>query len=244
MNGKKSPFDLIGIILIASLLAAAIAPHIAAAGKDAHIQTDTDGRDRITVVIDAGHGGEDCGAIGTTGIYEKDINLEVALKLSEYLDAAGFKTVLTRTEDKLLYKESENIKGMRKISDLKNRVAIANAHSGAILISIHMNSFGDAQCKGLQTYYGTCEGSEQLANAIQSSTRQRLQPTNRRSIKRGEGLYLLENASIPAVIVECGFMSNPEECEKLSQKDYQKELSFSILCGIIEYSKTNAEPAD
>ena len=190
-----------------------------------------------TVIIDPGHGGEDCGAIGTSGVYEKDLNLALSLKLAEYLNAAGYTTVLTRTDDRLLYKEEENIKGMRKISDLKNRVEIANSTPNAVFISIHMNSYGSAGCRGLQTYYGMHGDSERLAAAIQSSVTANLQPTNKRTIKRGDGLYLLENATVPSVIVECGFLSTPDECEKLSQKDYQKELSFAILCGIIEYTK-------
>ena len=189
----------------------------------------------ITVVLDAGHGGEDPGAIGVNGAYEKDLNLAIARNMAEELSKAGINVIMTREDDKLLYKPEENIKGLKKISDLKNRVAIANASENAIFVSIHMNSYGKESCFGLQTYYGNREGSSTLANAIQSSVKTQLQQTNKRSVKYGEGLYLLENSEHPAVIVECGFITNEEECRKLSQKEYQKELSFSIVCGIIEY---------
>ena len=221
------------IIVTVSLIACGIHIHADVAKTAAS----ENAKNAPTVVIDAGHGGEDCGAIGTSGVYEKDLNLAVSLKLAEYLNAAGYTTVLTRTDDRLLYKEDENIKGMRKICDLKNRVAIANSTPNAIFISIHMNSYGSSGCRGLQAYYGTFGDSDRLAMAIQSNVAEKLQPTNKRTVKRGEGLYLLENTTVPAVIVECGFLSTPDECEKLSQKDYQKELSFAILCGIIEYMK-------
>ena len=97
---------------------------------------------KIAIVLDAGHGGEDCGAIGVNGVYEKDLNLAIAIKLGDYLKTAGFKVIYTRTEDKLLYTEDENIKGFRKIHDLKNRVNIANRYENALFVSIHMNSYG------------------------------------------------------------------------------------------------------
>ena len=191
-----------------------------------------------TVIIDAGHGGEDCGAIGVSGVYEKDLNFEISQKLGTYLSGAGYTVILTRTDDRLLYTEDENIKGMRKIYDLKNRVAIANATEGGILISIHMNSYGAASASGLQVYYSeNTEGGIELAREIQKEVKERVQPSNKRAIKSGENIYILKNASVDAVLIECGFISNPEECKKLSEKEYQKELCFAILCGIINYDK-------
>ena len=190
-----------------------------------------------TVIIDAGHGGEDAGATGVNGRYEKDLNLEVALTLGEYLERAGYVVVYTRTEDKLLYTEEQNVKGFRKINDLKNRVAIANSYPDAIFVSIHMNSFAKERYSGLQVYYSLAnEGSAALANSIQKTVRERLQPENNRSCKPGNDIYVMENTVGISVLVECGFLTNGAECEKLSQKEYQKELSFAILCGIIEYT--------
>ena len=188
------------------------------------------------VIIDPGHGGEDVGAIGVNGKYEKDLNLEISNILGAYLKNAGYIVVYTRTEDKLLYTEEENIKGFRKINDLKNRVKIASSYDDAIFVSIHMNSFSSPEYSGLQVYYSECvSGSEVLAQSIQDTVRSTLQKENNRRIKEGRDIYILENAVIPSVLVECGFITNKDECEKLSEKEYQKELSFAILCGIIDY---------
>ena len=188
------------------------------------------------IIIDAGHGGEDPGAVGINGTYEKDLNLAIALTIGEELKAKGYTVVYTRTEDKMLYLPEENIKGMRKISDLKNRCKITAEYNDCIFVSIHMNSYGASKYSGLQVYYTEGnEGSKTLANKIQTTVKKELQPENNRQIKSGRSLYLLENATGTAVLIECGFLSNENECQKLSQKEYQKELSFSIICGIIEY---------
>lgn len=191
------------------------------------------------IIIDAGHGGEDPGAIGTNGSYEKDINLALAFELGAALENEGYAVVYTRTEDKLLYTEEENIKGIRKISDLKNRCKFAAEYPNAIFISIHMNSYSSSKYSGLQVYYSKAnENSYNLASKIQTSVKSELQVNNDRVIKSGEGIYVLENITSPAVLIECGFMTNPEECEKLSKKEYRKQLSLAIVCGIIEYVKT------
>ena len=188
------------------------------------------------IVIDAGHGGEDSGAVGVNGALEKDLNLAIAMLLGEQLTERGYTVVYTRTEDKMLYSEDENIKGMRKLSDLKNRCKIAGEYPDALLVSIHMNSYGSAKYSGLQVYYTkNNEKSNSLAMKIQGAVREKLQPDNNRAVKGGEGLYLLEKSPVTSVIVECGFLTNSAECEKLSEKEYQKQLSFALLCGIIEY---------
>ncbi len=189
-----------------------------------------------TIIIDAGHGGEDSGATSSLGFLEKDLNLAIAKILRDGLVNKGYEVVMTRTEDKMLYSEEENIKGMRKLSDLKNRCAIAAKYPESIFISIHMNSFGSSKYSGLQVYYsGGNEESRKLANAIQNNVRSELQPENNRVTKNGKDLYILENCSSTSVIVECGFMSNNEECQKLSTKEYQNQLSSAIICGIISY---------
>lgn len=192
------------------------------------------------IIIDPGHGGEDCGAVGINGVYEKDLNMQISLKLGEYLSAAGYEVVYTRTEDRLLYTDEQNIKGMRKIYDLKNRVEIANSYSDALFVSIHMNSFGAESCSGLQVYYSPSnEEARNAAERVQSSVVERLQKTNSRKTKAGDGIYVLENTAIPSILIECGFISNSEECRQLSEKEYQKELSFAILCGIIAWKSEN-----
>ena len=188
------------------------------------------------VIIDAGHGGEDCGAIGKNGVYEKDLNLEIAFLLGQRLSEMGYAVIYTRTNDALLYRESENIKGIRKISDLKNRCKFGAENPNAIFVSIHMNTFGDSAYSGLQVYYSVKnEESRLLAENIQDNVKTRLQQKNNRKTKLGKSMYLMENLENAAVLIECGFLSNTEECKKLCEKEYQKELSFAIVCGIIEY---------
>ena len=192
--------------------------------------------EKSIIILDAGHGGEDCGAIGASGVYEKDLNFDITMQVGKLLEGYGYKVVYTRTEDKLLYKPEEDIKGIRKISDLRNRCKISEEYENAIFISIHMNSFSDSRYSGLQVYYSERNGqSSPLAQAIQTSVKTNLQTNNKRKIKASEGMYLLDNLDMPAILIECGFLSNLEECKKLSEKEYQKELSFSIVCGIIEY---------
>ena len=138
-----------------------------------------------------------------------------------------------------VYTEAENIKGIRKISDLKNRCKIGAEYSESIFVSIHMNSFGNEKYSGLHVYYAPeSRESEMLAQAIQNRVRNDVQPNNNRVPKPGKNIYLLENLENTAVLVECGFLTNKAECEKLSEKEYQKELSFAIVCGIIEYINT------
>ena len=194
----------------------------------------------LTVVIDAGHGGEDGGAVGVSGILEKTLNFEIATMLGEQLTQAGVRVVYTRKEDKLLYTEEQNIRGQRKLWDLKNRLLIAAEEENAILVSIHMNKYPSASVSGLLTYYAEGAQSRALALAIQSKVMADFPQMKRRVPKAaGDSIYLLAHAPCPAVLVECGFLSNGEECEKLSQKDYQRQLSFSIFCAMMEYIENN-----
>ena len=187
------------------------------------------------VIIDAGHGGEDAGAIGVNGVLEKDINLEIARMMRDVLTEKGYTVILTRDEDRLLYAPEENIKGIRKISDLRNRVKIFNSYDSAIAVSVHMNAFSSSKFSGLQIYHSDNASSRDLAECIREAVKKDLQPENKRPLKPSNDIYLLKNTLCPIVLVECGFLSNPQECEKLSEKEYQKRLSFSIVCGIIKY---------
>ncbi len=188
------------------------------------------------IIIDAGHGGEDSGAVGVNGALEKDINLQIALEIGKAFEEKDYIVVYTRTDDRLLYTEEQNIKGIRKINDLKNRCKFAEKYPESVFISIHMNSFGSAKYSGLQVYYSEKnEESRILADAIQNRVIEDLQKENNRKTKPGKDMYVLENVENTAVLIECGFLTNKEECEKLSQKEYQKQLSFSIVCAIIDY---------
>lgn len=195
------------------------------------------------IVIDAGHGGEDCGAVGMDGIYEKKLNFEISMCLYRLFCAAGYQTIMTRTEDKLLYTEEQNIPGKRKIYDLFNRVEILNSYDDAIFISIHMNDFSSQSAQGLQVWYKSGdEYSRGLAQAVKKQMVASLQPGNHRPIMEStSAIYVLTNSAHPALLVECGFLSNPTDCEKLQDVMYQKELSLAVFCAMIVYIETNKE---
>ena len=236
LTNKRFYAGLVSISLaILVVISTVIGVFINMYNKDIFIPTANDPVGRM-VIIDAGHGGEDPGTVGVTGVLEKDLNLQIALEIGAAFENEGYVVVYTRTDDRLLYTEEENIHGIRKISDLKNRCKVAEKYPNAIFISVHMNSFGKSKYSGLQVYYSEKnENSKALADSIQNKVISDLQKNNNRTTKSGKDIYILENISNNAVLIECGFLSNSQECEKLSQKEYQKELSFSIVCGIIEY---------
>ena len=192
------------------------------------------------IVIDAGHGGEDVGAVGVNGVYEKDLNLEISFLLGDMLMNEGYQVFYTRTQDKLLYAEDENIKGMRKIYDLKNRATIVNEKKPFLFISIHMNYFTIEKYAGFEVYYrdGDIE-SQKLAYDVADEVKLSADTDNKRTPKATDELYLLSNTTCPALLLECGFLSNTAECQKLCEKEYQKQLCFSIVCGIIKYESRN-----
>ena len=223
------------IIVIATILGIILEPIGIRGAADAVISEGIK-----AVVIDPGHGGEDCGAIGCSGVLEKDLNLQISMIIGELLEEKGFNVVYTRTDDRMLYRPEENIKGMRKLSDLKSRVRISEENLGAIFVSIHMNSFGDSKYSGLQVYAKDKDAdSTALAESIRREVVSTCEPENKRAVKAGDKIYVLEKNTNTSVLIECGFLSNKEECERLSQKEFQKELSFSVVCGIIKYMEEN-----
>jgi len=187
------------------------------------------------VIIDAGHGGEDGGAVGINGCIEKDINLEIALTLYELLRACDVPAVLTRSEDVMLYDNS--LPGKKKSQDLKKRLEISQSYRDTVLVSIHMNSYPSEKYKGLQVYYsGNDPESKVLADLIQSKTQLLLQPENKRQTKKAtSAIYLLHNAKVPAVLAECGFISNQSEARLLCTKEYQNKIAVIIYTSLIEY---------
>ncbi len=190
-----------------------------------------------SVIIDAGHGGEDGGTIGINGIFEKDINLSIANILRDMLTSRGINVIMTRSEDILLYDRNVDYKGRKKILDLSARLKIANENENCIFVSIHMNSFPEAKYKGLQVYYSkNSELSKTLADSIQNTVKTHLQPNNARLTKKADSnIFLLDRCNNPSVLVECGFLSNPNECAMLCSEDYRKKLSLAIFEGICSY---------
>ena len=189
------------------------------------------------VIIDAGHGGEDCGAIGKNGVLEKDLNLKIALELNELLTSAGIQTRLTRSTDTLLYDKNSDYEGQKKKLDMAERLRIAEEYEDAVFVSIHMNSFPQEKYSGLQVYYSeNSPDSAHLANIVQQLTVTNLQPDNDRKIKSaGEDIYLLRGTTHPAILIECGFISNAAECELLCTDEYRSRLCMTLYCAILNY---------
>lgn len=180
------------------------------------------------VVIDAGHGGWDPGKVSENSIYEKDINLKVALKLQQYLQQGDCYVLLTRATDEAL--------GRKKREDMNNRKDIADNMGADIIISVHQNSFTSSKVKGSQVfYYKSSEKSKVLAEKIQESMKNFLSQDGSRLAKANDNYYILKQTTIPAVIVECGFLSNPSERALLTQDDYVEKIAWSIYMGVIDY---------
>ena len=189
------------------------------------------------IVIDAGHGKPDEGAVGYFGTSEQSINLSITLKLQKLIEQSGAKVVLTRSDENGIYStDSESIKS-KKVSDTKNRVKIGNESMADIFISIHLNKFpASSSYSGWQTFYQKDnEKSKKLADLIQNNINKNIQIENNRKILPISQIYIMDNVKIPTVIVECGFLSNMEETTKLKTEEYQNKLAWGIYLGIQEY---------
>lgn len=188
------------------------------------------------VVIDAGHGGKDPGKVGCNGALEKEVNLQIALRLKILLEQNDVFVVMTREDDCDL--ASENATN-RKNEDLKARVNLTREVSPAVMVSIHQNSFTEEDVDGAQVFYysGSADG-KRLGIMVQEHLKQELSDGNQRVAKANKEYYLLKQAECPAVIVECGFLSNPAEAELLVTKEYQEKVAFAIHLGILEYIHT------
>lgn len=187
------------------------------------------------VVIDAGHGGEDGGAV-VGKVLEKDINLAVACDLADLLTLCGFEAVMTRGSDTALSSEGEDVR-QRKYNDMKRRLELFNESERNVIISVHQNKFSSAQSHGAQVFYSPNHpDSAFLADCIKSAVKAALQPDNERATKAaGKEIYLLKNTQNPAVLVECGFLSNSAERQKLMDASYQKQMATAIAEGFLNY---------
>lgn len=187
-----------------------------------------------TIVIDAGHGGEDGGATSCTGIFESQINLQISLKLNDILNLLGYRTYMIRTSDISVYTEGNTI-AAKKISDLKQRVKIVNNIDGALLISIHQNTFSDQKYSGAQVFYAPNSASNELATILQSKFVSILNPGSNRKCKPSDGIFLMQQIQCTGILVECGFISNPEEEALLRSAEYQKRIGCVIASVITLY---------
>lgn len=207
--------------------------------SSSRVLTDREGKEKPCVVIDAGHGGADPGKVGVDGSLEKDINLKIAKKLAMFLAAADVDVVLTREGDAGLYDENVSNK---KVQDMKNRVALIEEKKPALTVSIHQNSYHEEYVHGAQVFYfkGSQE-SQEIAERMQQVLAEQIDPDNARQAKANDSYYLLKKTSSPIVIVECGFLSNYEEAQKLSSEVYQEKTAWAIHLAILNYLNTKGK---
>ncbi len=193
----------------------------------------------VVVVIDAGHGGRDPGASGASGLTEEEVNLRIALKLRRLVEQGGGTAIMIREDDNGLYTEGGNGRETRKREDLRNRHELINSCGADILVSIHLNSFPQSQYSGAETLYlKGDEKSAKLAECIQNELVKVLNNKNKRKEKATDDIYLLKNNSMPGVLIECGFLSNPGEERLLKDDHYQEKIAWSIFIGILKYMET------
>ncbi len=186
-----------------------------------------------TVVIDAGHGGNDPGKIGVDDSVEKELNLIIAKKVQKLLEQQDVEVVMTRKSDAGLYEEQTSNK---KVQDMKNRCTLINETHPDCVVSIHQNSYHEEYVTGAQVfYYGTSQEGKRLAETLQEKLVSYVDPENHRQAKANESYYLLKKTGVPIVIVECGFLSNWEEAKKLQEDSYQNEIAWAVSMGILSY---------
>lgn len=190
-------------------------------------------KDKFCVVIDAGHGGADPGKVGINGSLEKDINLQICMRLKSLLEAQDIEVVMTRTDEEGLYDENA---ANKKVQDMKRRIAIIEEAQPEIVVSVHQNSYHEENVHGAQVFYynGSATG-KRLAELIQKRFVVNVDSENKREAKGNDSYYLLKKTSRPIVIVECGFLSNQTEAEKLNSKEYQEKTAWAIHMGILQY---------
>ena len=192
---------------------------------------------RNTVIIDAGHGGIDGGAVSCTGVTESKINLDIALKLDDLMHLLGIHTIMIRDTDRSVHTEGNTI-ATKKVSDIRNRVQAVNTTPNALLVSIHQNNFTDSRYFGAQVFYNQKSDSKVLADQIQATFRSTIDTENRRKTKKAQGIYLMEHINCTGVLIECGFLSNPTEEKKLRNDTYQQKICGTIACTISQYLNT------
>ena len=186
------------------------------------------GRGRA-LILDAGHGGEDGGAVSITGVPESQINLAIVLKLRDVLGLYGVDPVVLREEDISLHDSEAGTLREKKRSDLKNRVALVEEVEGGTLLSIHQNTYPGSRYHGTHVFYAPTEGSQKLAEHFQNSIKIALQPDNERAVKQiPDTVYIMNHVTCPAILIECGFLTNPGEEALLRDEDYQRKLSAVI----------------
>lgn len=191
-------------------------------------------QNRTVIIIDAGHGGIDGGATSCTGIPESHINLQISLRLNDLVQLLGFETKMIRKTDTSVYTEGNTI-AAQKVSDLKQRVKLINETKNAVLVSVHQNTFLDSRYSGAQVFYANDDTSRELAKVMQADLISNLNPGSKRQCKSSDGIYLMQNIQRPGVLIECGFLSNPEEEANLLTAEYQKQIASVVATCISRF---------
>lgn len=232
MKQKK----LVQAMLPVYILAAIVMVVISAAGSRTVtvLSENAPVQNRVCIIIDPGHGGEDGGASSPGGTLESDLNLQIALRLEDLLHLLGYDTYMIRRTDISVY-TTGNTLSQKKVSDLKERVRIVNETENAVLISIHQNYFSESKYSGAQVFYPRTEGSDALAAAVQNNLVSFLNEGSNRKSKQASGIYLLEKIHSTGILVECGFLSNPEEEALLKDPEYQKKLCCVLGVSLSNY---------
>lgn len=225
---KIKPFYAAACGILAALLTAAGIRSAAQTTTQAYAAAAVAQEPSYTIVVDAGHGGEDGGATSVSGVLESQTNLEIAQRTDALLMLLGYRTKMVRDSDTAIYDASATTIREKKISDLRNRVQLVNETPNALLLSIHQNTYSDSRYSGAQVFYGTSDGSRQLAERTQETIRQFLDAENTRKPKPAETVYLMQNVQCTAILVECGFLSNEAEDLKLQSASYQKKLALAF----------------
>ncbi|MBR6044893.1 MAG: N-acetylmuramoyl-L-alanine amidase [Ruminococcus sp.] len=224
-------------VIAASVFGAELTDKAAKKGRDAVETSAGAAAHRPVIVLDAGHGGADGGCVSVNGVPEKGINLSVMQSTRDILTLLGYDVRCTRESDVSVHDEGVQGLADQKLSDMKNRLSLINSSGAVLALSIHQNQFTDPKYSGAQMFYreGSAE-SERLAESLRESFRRSLRPDNERETKPvGSELYLIHNAVCPAVMAECGFLSNPEEAALLETPSYQREVAFTLCDGVIAF---------
>lgn len=239
MKVNKKSMSL-SLVLIGCFIVLAICARI----TERALPTAAEASDKPIIVLDAGHGGMDSGAVGATGVLEKDINLSIVLALRDMFEMSGFQTVLTRDEDISIY--DAGVEGIRnqKLNDMDNRLKIIQSYPESIFLCIHQNNYTDPKYFGGQMFYNNNNPNNRTLAQIMQNRFAQLQTGNDREIKlTGEELFLLKSNKNPSLMIECGFLSNPEEEQNLASWEYQQKVAFTIYSGVLEFLDTTTEKA-
>lgn len=231
MKKRMMGWTLLGVLVLGTIGSLLAGDHMGAQTAFAPVRSGGQ-----TLVLDAGHGGEDGGAVSLSGVPESQINLSIVLRLDQLLGLYGQAPVLLRSEDRSLHDEGAETLREKKATDLHNRAAIVSETENAVLLSVHQNTFPDAQYHGAQVFFADTDLSQPFAELTQELLRISLDPQNARQSKPiPDSVYLMNHVSCPAILVECGFLSNAGEEQRLLTGDYQTELAAVLAASWLQW---------